>query len=330
MILLDLFAFVVIFILGSITSYTDITKGKIKNVHLAISLIFLLIIISFKLLSGYGFQQLTFFTINLISAIVIAVGIWLLGFWTPGDAKLFFVFSIALSIIFPAKDIFELSSFLLLILVFVPLFVLLVFLSIFSLSISDIKKALRKSFDEKLLLAVLAVFVINYIFTVEPWKGVGIFIILLVTYLFFKKYSVYVLSGIAIARLAFDTSIYSVSFLYFFLILFFAVYLFRFFAGEVFYEVFTRKIKVGDLKPGMIPAEVIRKKDKVFVKDSLAGAEMYKGTRGVFEIRPEGLGKKDITKIRKTGIHDLKVFKTLPFAPFMFIGVFLFIIFSFI
>lgn len=327
---LDWLLLLVVFFLGFVTSYTDIYTGKIRNRHLLIALAFFVILLPLKYFYGvFSIVEARFFLINLILAIVVAAGIWLLGFWTPGDGKLFFVFSVFLSAVFPAGELIRLASIKLLLFVFIPMFIMLVSVSLFRLSFAEIGKGLHNSFDRKLILAALAVFVINWVFMTDAWKGGVIFLVLVLAYFFLWEYMVYVLGIVALLRLLFDPSVYSVSFVLYFLIILVAIYFLRFFAGEVFFEVFCRDIEIKNLKPGMIPAEVVCKKKKGYEKHLLKRGEA-KPTSGVFKPRPEGLQKEDIDNLqkhrKKFNFSCIKVFKTLPFAPFMFLGVVIFVL----
>jgi Flp pilus assembly protein protease CpaA len=81
--------------LGVVTSYEDIKEGKIRNFHVlaAISIgVFLNLLLFF--LGMIPTENLFTISLFFVEALFIGVAIWIMGYWSPGDAKLFTAFSI--------------------------------------------------------------------------------------------------------------------------------------------------------------------------------------------------------------------------------------------
>jgi hypothetical protein len=96
---------------------------------------------------------------------------------------------------------------------------------------------------------------------------------------------------------------------------------------------FTEEVKIIDLKPGMSLGEIITSKKGNYTKEHIPIITYFDVIRyGKKKISSKFSGKlseEDIKKIKslekkgKIRFHSLKITKTLPFAPFMFLGVLL-------
>jgi len=94
---------------------------------------------------------------------------------------------------------------------------------------------------------------------------------------------------------------------------------------------FTKNIPISKMREGLIPAKTIMKQGKKYwLKETRPGiftTSVSVGPRPLFLPRPEGISAEDISKLRKipasANILTLPIHETLPFAPFMFLGVIL-------
>jgi prepilin signal peptidase PulO-like enzyme (type II secretory pathway) len=165
----------------------------------------------------------------------------------------------------------------------------------------------------------------------------------------FKKKSLYVMILLSLLRLFIDKSIYSLSFLINMLILVFVWRLFRsFLCGSISKlgrEIFTKNTNINKLKPGMILSEMIQRKEKIthhelkelkkqsnikiikhLGKYYIKKPKSHINFDSFLEEEAEGLTQKQIDKLKKIGIREIHVSQTIPFAPFMLLGVLLTII----
>jgi len=83
-----------IFLLGFISSYTDLKSHKIKNTHLFVFLLYSISVYSILLIfnkSPIGFTSLL---INFLIASAIGIILYSVGLWAAGDSKLFIAYSL--------------------------------------------------------------------------------------------------------------------------------------------------------------------------------------------------------------------------------------------
>jgi len=150
-------------------------------------------------------------------------------------------------------------------------------------------------------------------------------------------------------RLLVDRSIYSLSYLSEFVLIVLFFIIIRKVLFDFGFHAFTKKVRIDRLKPGMIPAETIRMEDSGDSRDSRNGKDdMYIKEEGkyikeeynimgrsadnkklIVRYRPEGLSEKEIKELKRLqkskmfDFRSIRVYETLPFAPFMFAGVIL-------
>jgi hypothetical protein len=349
-----------ILFIGIITSYQDFKFGKIKNKWVLFGLFYF---ITFHvLLALFGFPVVisnssywVFLGVNVLFAFFIGFGFWLIRLWAAGDGKLFLVYSVLIPLsaysfnfnnLFPSLDI--------LINTFVIAFIFIFFSMFFQISFQTLKKitlfSIKKSFEPKqLLLRIINLFVLFWV--VELFLSLihlqsNILKIALPMALFVlipKKYEnkmKWVFAGFLILRLVIDDSIYSWGFLTNFLLLLLVALLFRGFleheAKALAEELFNEKIKINQLKPGMILGVSIIKKDKKelpLLRKAKIEIVKYKGNYYVQQTKsflssnpflgeePEGLTREQIKLIKQMGFKKIIIGKTISFALFMFIGV---------
>lgn len=334
-----------ILILGIITSFTDIKYGKIRNrliiFALAYGMIVNFLLISYTLSQGnLRFEYISELTTNILFGLGVGFSFWLSKIWTAGDGKLFFSYSVLMPLtVYQNGYIRWIPSAILLINVFVPMFFYFAVSSIFKSS-WDIKKIIIKEIYKKYLMNLFfSLFVIHWVLNLftSAIKLNSIFlkaIILAFIYSIIrkryknktiKKQKVKFIAAILlifVARLIFDSSIYTSNYwIEFFSFFFFLILL----SGikNLSVEAFSRNIAIKNLKPGMILAESIIKKGSKYQKEKFTASNK---DENFIEEQAEGITSEDIKKIQKTGIKNIKVKQTIPFAPFLFFGVLLTII----
>lgn len=364
-----------ILLLGIITSYQDIKFGKIRNKWIILALVYAIlaytILISFYLSKGnIRPQYLAELGTNLLFSIVVGFGLWYLNVWTAGDGKLFIAYSALIPLSAYSIGYQKwIPSLTLVINIFVAALAIMLILVLFKTRIKDIKKVsigfLKEFFQPKQLLDsiiyLFAIFWIMQILLSLIGLGNNYFLRIALTLIalsFMQKKlgnkTLYIMIIISLARFIIDRSVYSLSFLTNFIIL---ILIWRFFVGflrggisKLGHEIFSKKIKVDKLKPGMILSETIQKKEKITeqelkalkkqAKTILTDITITRYKKNYYIQKPkyssdldnfikeeaEGLTQQQIDKIKKIGIKNIKVSQTIPFAPFIFLGVILTII----
>ena len=349
-----------ILFLGIITSLSDIKYGKIRNKWIIFALIYGLVVNIFLIfyylyLGNLSLGYILELCINMGFGLLVGFGFWWIRVWTAGDGKLFFAYSVLIPLaVYKQGAIRWIPSFTLLINIFIPGLVVMIFLILFKIKIMAIKKVLRSFLKEFFQLKSLfntVVYLFAILWAVQillSFVGIKNYILRIVlTIAVFsgikkklKGKSVYLMLGIVLLRLILDKSVYSLSFLIDLAVIVFVWRLFRSFLkgslsilGE---EIFAKDIKVDKLKLGMILSETVEKisKDRLgyFKKQNIKVIKCKSGyyirrKKSRFElddfIEEEGLTEKQINKLKKVGIESIKISQTIPFAPFMFFGVLL-------
>ena len=332
-------------ILGIATTYTDIKEGKIRNKWVLFALTYSLVVhlsfILFKVpISSFYITQTI---INLVVVFIVGFLMWDFGLWTAGDGKLFLAFSalVPISTYNRASFIFYFPSATILINTFVPLFVFFFFNILLKTSWKLKKEIFVETLHPKRLLSLIStLFVLGWIMQKASFLiGVSSWVLtIFVMFVFFglleKLFStkrIYLIYTLATFIILFDKQSLSSYFLKGLSLVVLLLLFLRFFILQLGFQTFTKEIKTKDLKPGMVPAEVIEQK-KTTKKRAIQYfniIQYIKDTRNkFFDIKSEGFIKEDIKKIKQLAKKhpDFKTFRvqqTLPFAPFMFLGVLL-------
>lgn len=342
-----------ILILGLLTSFTDLKEGKIKNSHLILALFYSLIgyTIVVLVLEQVRYAYFTELFIMFVFSLLTGFVIWYAGLWTAGDAKLFATYSVLVPLsVYKYGYTPYFSSTNILINTFVPMFIFLFIVSMVKTTAKQKIFYLKDSFSSKKFLTLglylfALIWVADLIFSIigiETSYFITIFIVFLFILILEKLLSVNtfnVLIIISIIRLVFDRNVYSLDFAIQFLGILIIFVLIRFFALALSFDIFTKKIKINSLKPGMIPAEMIIQKGKTEYRKQKAlffGIFSYlqqkTKRKTLFELTAEGLTEKDINTLKKLKpelrFESLAIQTTVPFAPFMFLGVLLTLLFE--
>jgi Flp pilus assembly protein protease CpaA len=309
-----------ILFLGIITSYTDIKQGKIKNKTLLASLIagtivYILIILSSFFNSG-TVNDNYFITLFLNTILALATGIvlWHFKLWSAADAKLFAVYAFLIPLSSYSSNIYNpFPAFTILMNTFVPFFMFYTTKNIFLTNKKLFKKFVKKIKLNKIIEIILSVFIILWIpqLIFELTGQTNFLLILLVIIIstillrrIFQKNLLYILIIISLIRIIFDYSnIFNQTFINQIIIP--SIIILVIYILIIFNSVFQgTKIKVKDLKPGMILGYV----------------------PNTIQLENPSLTVNDVKKIKKHYNNlnkELKIQTPLSFAPFMFLGVLL-------
>lgn len=337
--------------LGLITSYQDTKFGKIKNRFLVIALVYAAIayslVITYLIFSGFDIRLSYLFDLGINSALALGFSFvaWNFGFWSAADGKLFFTYSVLVPLSVYSNTYFTyFPSFVILINTFVPAFLIMVFL-IFKKTDRKQKIKTIKEIDFKYVpFFLINLFWITWIVRIISTLGFnlgplgGVFIVLSIMFILFRyagKYRIRVGIIMSVVRLFLDISfILSATFLFeivFFSSITVGMYMFMIFIMH--FSIEHKAVPIKSLKRGMLLGEIIFMKENKFRK-----APLYKALHIPRNIRAldntgEGLSNEQIKKLislhkkNKLDFSEIKIKRTWPFAPFMFLGVILTIVF---
>ncbi|MCK5025249.1 MAG: hypothetical protein KAS15_01560 [Nanoarchaeota archaeon] len=175
----------------------------------------------------------------------------------------------------------------------------------------------------------------------------GIIVMIAILFVIQKKFGAkafYLMLPISIARLMIDKSVYSLSALTHFILLIlawmFVVIVLGGSVSKLARDIFSKEVKVSNLVPGMIPAGIIIKKDKSIEEHLhkiqknpeieimkyndnyyINGPESLLHTKQAEIKADDGLTISQINHIKDIGFQKIKISQTIPFAPFIFLGV---------
>jgi Flp pilus assembly protein protease CpaA len=314
-----LFSLIGIVLLGVITSYTDIKDRRIRNKHVLLGALYGLALALIFLLPNY--EILLHYFIGAIAALISGVILWHLKFWTAGDAKLF----TAIVMMTPPFTLF--TAIPIFINTLMPIFVFLIVIMLIRLRYEYIKDAVLDTLNfKKMGKSIIGLFSIMWLvgFTLN-YLGVHFtfaiqLVIIISIYMIVMKilgrFSIYAMITITILRLIFDKSIFSYSFMIQYAIILITFVIVRNFIIEISEETFRKKVKIKDLKKGMVPVDKLviyneKKKQQI--------VEILTGTRGLSDaqvITLKGASHKGMFKQKHVYVQE-----TLPFAPFILLGV---------
>ena len=346
--------------LGIITSYEDIKTGKIRNKWIIAALVYAFLvyaalIANLYFTTGLNYHYLIELVTNLIFSVLVGFGFWYFNLWTAGDGKLFISFSLLIPFTVYSTGYQEwIPSLTLLINIFVLAITIMFVLMLSRVELKHIQKSVLPLLKELLKIdrfidSAIYLFAINWIVGILlSLIGLASNYILMmgltiISYSFiekrFKRNSFYVMIIIAAARIFLDKSVYSVAFLVDLILLIFGWRLFRSIIcgtlANLGYHAFSKEININKLKPGMILSESIQRVQKVEEKQPdmkiiKKGKYFYIKMPKIssqedkfIEEEPEGLTKDQIKKIKNTGFKRIRISHTVPFAPFIFLGVIL-------
>lgn len=307
--MLIIYFFPGIILLGIISSYTDIKSGKIKNVHLCYAFIYLFFVFSYLFLRDFvdlSFLMRSF--ANFFISLIIGIILWNYGFWTSGDAKIFATYSFLVPLtIYKNASIVFFPSLDMLINTFVPVIISYFLAWFFKPNLKSKKKEFFQILKPKnvfrTFVFLFSIMWISKMFVLKDPLFNMIFLLaaLIILKRFFDRGLIYILFFVSILRLFFDGSVYSMRFLEDFVLFFLFWLVINYIINKKNFSGFVKKIKLKDLKEGMVPLS-----KKIYT-----------------EIKSEGLNKKELKKAQLSYRGSIEIKDTLPFAPFLFMGVLL-------
>ncbi len=354
-----IFFLIGILFVGIISSYTDIKYGLIKNKVLLIGIIYAIIlnIIIFFTISKANFSGYLHYFVNSFFMLGLGFLFWIIGLWTAGDAKLFFVLNLLTPPFFITK--YYLGMFYGMI-YFLNIFGVMFFYFTYKLfrnvTLSEALASFKKTMQVKLILKITVfIFSFGYLMSfLPPFLTSNFFLTMCFMFIFFslikiffKNKIIYLFYFFCVLRLIFDfNTVFSIDFLKLFLVQLIVFILLRFFILRLSYFAFTKKVRVRDIQKGMFLAEdifpaVVVEKNPERIK--LEGEI----TKGKFTKKPietltffsylKNDAFKHIDYDKNLGISDdlvkwflkqksnllfrsIRVYETMPFAPMIFIG----------
>lgn len=332
----------IVLVLGGITSYTDIRYGLIKNIFLIVFLIVGVVYNLVMLDSNYYFL----FVLNGLLCIIIGYLLWDIGLWNAGDGKLFSIYGIIIPVsLYSVKPVIPyFPSVLILINTFVPQFLILFCIVLFSSSWKEILRSLKTTFELKnisqIFLSILFFSLIAHMFASLLGFSLNFFwsmIMLGILYYITSQFNLSVLISRIIMFVLSTISLFFIpsikEFLITFVIMFFSYLILRIVAFELAFNKLTHRVPIRKLTPGMVLADVIYnegEKQVIRRPQLFSFISYFKENRKdhYVDIRSEGITVKDIRRIqllqkKHPEMTHIKVHKTVPFAPYMLMGVLL-------
>lgn len=345
----DLLFILGIILLGIHSSYTDLKYGLIKNYALlcGISYAVLLNVMIFVFAPNLNISIYSHYISNSIFILTICYVLWLVGLWTAGDAKLFFVFNLLTppSLMGLGYKTWAYGS-TFFINIFAILFIFLLFLLFTKIKKSEFKRALKKSLaSNTMLMMLLFIFSMGLFSRYIPQNIFNNFFAMMFLFFglftliraIFKKYVLGIFIVLAIARLILDFKLlFSITFWASILIQFLTIFLLRFVLLRLSYYAFTKTVKVTDLSEKMFLAEdIIKEKVKyspfpTYDKNPIQNLTFisYLSTSNFKDIDYDknlGLSKKNVEWLQNTSTNlkfkKIRIYETIHFAFIISLGV---------
>jgi len=276
--------------LGMLTSRGDIREGKIRNFHVSMG-IGLSIFINFALfLMGHiGSDQIIRTLIYTTIAFILGIALWLMGYWSEGDAKLYAAFTALLPPIVYAYSAVSFPPLDILMNAIIPVFLYLLLILLIKTSAKQKVEVLKDSVNLRRILSTLflifsTTWLIKYLLVwLNLPEHIFFYIILiagsmkLISFIFKDQGSAFLIA-LALARLILNREyILSMPFLrQFFLIT--AGYLMVMIFVSNLGEYFTLPTPLHALKPGMVVSaagngRVTRNILRSLTKNDIGGVE---------------------------------------------------------
>ncbi len=334
---------IIIFITGFVTSYTDIKFGKIGNKVILPAIILALLV---NLLDPQ-FLVLPDFIFNAISAFLFGFVLYLANLWSAGDAKLFLAYAILVPLTVYSAGYFSFfASFAIIVNTFAPIFL---FSLIFLLITSDkgaIIMSLQNTFEPKKVIGFTVVlfaliWIIEMLYSYFSISG-NFFLTLIIIFILIELVNLLVPGSflifaglISVLRLILDwQAMLNIEFWFGLVLFVLSFLLLRFFVLRLGIMNFGKRVKIEELEEGMVLLEGVVKSEKGFEKKQLFHPTLFNVLSELkidyaVNVSSSGLKKEDISNLlkwKKEGtapFRTLLIQETLPFAPFMFIGVLL-------
>jgi len=334
--------------IGIITSYQDIKSGKIRNNWVIFSLCFAAAMNAMLFAAGIiGSRGIGILLANIALSAVFAFALWNFNFWSAGDGKLFIAFAALLPVgyyssplvgYFPSLNVFINTV--------VPFFAYIIVRKIFCVPLKTAKKSFYEGVKNFPALFA-ALFSVRWVAGIindslfDFHSAVSFFLLHAATYYLInlaitralQKFRgkavrpVHVYLALILARLFMDPSgVLSLEAVYSVLLVTIAYSLIFRSLQRAVYECSYKKKRVSKLQKG----DVIFRAEKKQAKQALKKGSLL----DFMECAPEGLSEKEIRKIKKLEkskkikLRTVAVAETVAFAPALFIGVIITLVFG--
>ena len=322
-VLLDFLSVPFLAIFALVTSYEDARFGRIRNKWIVAAMAYavaaLVAQVLFLVATGAGFNPgyILSFAINALLSVSLGVILWLAKLWTAADAKLFFAYACAVPLHWYRRVLFpSFPGLSLLVTAVLPLAVFYGAAAAIRLvrgrDAQPLRSALRQGLEPRkhagMLLFIFGFsWLVNWVLVSVIREGGLLMLISGMLFLFWlcnrylSRWLLHLSALASVARLALDAqSLLSPGFLLQFLAMYLFVAVVFILLLNVSRTAFCEFVPADRLREGMIPAEDV-------------GGAAHSS---------EGLSAEEVGRLKAFG-KDVRIWQSLPFAPFMAAGVLL-------
>ncbi|MFT4303228.1 MAG: A24 family peptidase C-terminal domain-containing protein [Candidatus Woesearchaeota archaeon] len=342
----------IIILLGLITSYEDLFFGKIRNRDLMIAFFFGLIIYLYIILNQILYQEayisitlIIYILINLFIALMLGFFLWIIKFWSPGDAKLYAIYAFILP---PITLNPAFNWFYILFNSFIPFLTYGMIITIReNLSYKTLDEIHKKLNWKNIFETAINVFVItwlaselislininNNIVSIMIVSGILYYIVRrFIIGIFFdlaKKNNeiIFWIIGIILSSLRIiieGRTILNFGFIIHFMLYYIIIATLRNHITSETKTLYNKKVHILNLKQGMVISDIIIKNEDTYEIDEKE--KIFSKINSEFGPELDNEKIKEMIKLYKKGkfkFNKLNVQKTIPFAPLMFAGIIL-------
>ncbi|UCC91308.1 MAG: hypothetical protein JSV39_03255 [Candidatus Aenigmatarchaeota archaeon] len=338
-----------IILIGLLTSYTDLKRRVIENRVILVALIAAPVLHAFQLIQNPAlFSAVPLMFYSMIFSVFAGFLLWYIYIWPAGDAKLFIAYSFLLPLdIYQATTSF--ISFDFLINTFVPVFFVMFLVLLTKSKKSEIKKSLKLAFNTYTIF-LATIFILGFLWLIfEVLGGFGIsqnyliaMVLLFIMIEIVTKVSPinleYLYIAVAVIRIIVDyRTVFTLNYVYYLVSLLFIFLILRYFVIDLGFKRYTVKKRIEELKPGMCPAEGIKKikhgKTVKYEKEKLTQFTIIQALKDrsskkfIHNLSFEGLTREEVGRIKrlkkegKLEFDHILVHTITPFALFLFLGI---------
>lgn len=357
MVFIDLYAVTigVIVVFGAIISYEDIMKKRIRNKYLLYAIIYSIVLnIIYVFLEG-SLPYLKAFFINSLFSLFVGFLLWYVHLWTAGDGKLFFTYSLLVPLTtYINQSATFFPAYIILVNTFVPLFIVL-FIKILVQSKKEEKIKAFKFMTNPYTIVQISLVLFGFVWLlsfplslvkIPPNYFINILLLFFVMQVvakvsekYFHMRITYVSFLLVVARIIFEFDrVVTFAFAKQFFYVLASYLVLRHFVLRLGFYGNSKSVRIEALKAGDVPMEKLVAQAKSSEKQKYGKNEMFfsdiigmfnKEQSPVFGREAKGISPEQVVelqKLHKSGkleFTELLIHQTLPFAPFMFVGVLL-------
>ncbi len=325
-----------IILIGFFCLFTDIKEKKIYNKAILFGFFYGLIFFLYFSIVAFNKDYLVIAIINFVIAVLASYFLWFYNYWSAGDAKLFSLFCFLLPLDFYTNSNYPIfPGFSIMVNLVIPVAFLFLISSVFGIFSKKNGKIkidslvnLFSNFIKIFFVYVLLLLIVEKIFIffdIYFLRSSSFYIILILLIIFLYKTIISFLKRNIIIN--YIVIFYSIGYSFFLILtdrsfiveqIFYRafvflgfLFLFKFIVDNYINKIDVEKIKISDLKEGMVISEDDREKNKI-----------------AFEGNSEKLTLSDIDKIKYYcgESNYLNVCSKFSFAPYIFIAVIITII----